>query len=89
MAVVLLGGLLTSTFLTLFVLPATHLRFGGGAHRRGDAGDETKPRREVVVPSRTVPALARGGNGGAAGEPNGGGGADDPNSESGEHAPPS
>jgi CzcA family heavy metal efflux pump len=31
MAVVILGGLITSTFLALFVLPALYLRFGAGA----------------------------------------------------------
>jgi Cu/Ag efflux pump CusA len=30
MAVVILGGLVTSTLLNLFILPALYLRFGGG-----------------------------------------------------------
>jgi Cu/Ag efflux pump CusA len=30
MAVVILGGLVTSTLLNLFILPAFYLRFGGG-----------------------------------------------------------
>jgi CzcA family heavy metal efflux pump len=33
MAVVILGGLVTSTLLTLFVVPALYLHFGGGAER--------------------------------------------------------
>jgi Cu/Ag efflux pump CusA len=36
MAVVILGGLLTSTLLNLFVLPSLYLRFG----RRGETGPE-------------------------------------------------
>jgi Cu/Ag efflux pump CusA len=33
--VVILGGLMTSTILTLFVVPVLYLRFGeGSAHRR-------------------------------------------------------
>jgi CzcA family heavy metal efflux pump len=41
MAIVLLGGLVTSTFLDLFVLPALYLRFGRGAGgpATGDEGD--------------------------------------------------
>lgn len=37
MAVVILGGLLSSTLLTLFVVPILYLRFGAGAGRRTDA----------------------------------------------------
>jgi Cu/Ag efflux pump CusA len=33
MAVVILGGLVTSTLLNLFVLPALYLRFGAGTAR--------------------------------------------------------
>jgi CzcA family heavy metal efflux pump len=38
MAVVILGGLITSTLLTLFVVPVLYLRFGGGASARAPAG---------------------------------------------------
>lgn len=36
MAVVILGGLVTSTLLNLFILPAFYLRFGRGAGRLAD-----------------------------------------------------
>jgi len=36
MAVVILGGLVTSTLLTLFVVPALYLRFGFDTDKRGD-----------------------------------------------------
>ena len=38
MAVVILGGLITSTILNLLVLPTLALRFGRFAGRRGDEG---------------------------------------------------
>ena len=38
MAVVILGGLVTSTLLNLFVVPALYLRFGKGWRRSGGAG---------------------------------------------------
>ena len=47
MAVVLLGGLVTSTFLTLFALPALYLRFGRGAGGP-PAGDEDELMRRWV-----------------------------------------
>jgi CzcA family heavy metal efflux pump len=40
MAVVILGGLITSTLLNLFVIPSLYLRFGGG---RAPAGAEPAP----------------------------------------------
>jgi Cu/Ag efflux pump CusA len=40
MAVVMLGGLITSTLLTLFVLPTLYLRFGGGPPRRATPEDD-------------------------------------------------
>ena len=42
MAIVLLGGLLTSTLLSLFVLPVLYLRFGAGA--------QPEPVAETTVP---------------------------------------
>jgi Cu/Ag efflux pump CusA len=39
MAEVILGGLLTSTLLNLFVMPSLYLRFGRSAHNR----DQTTP----------------------------------------------
>jgi Cu/Ag efflux pump CusA len=39
MAVVILGGLVTSTLLNLFVVPALYLRFGAGVVRREDSAD--------------------------------------------------
>jgi Cu/Ag efflux pump CusA len=43
MAIVILGGLTTSTLLTLFVLPTLALRFGRFAEHRGPAAEETLP----------------------------------------------
>jgi Cu/Ag efflux pump CusA len=40
MAIVILGGLATSTLLTLFVLPTLALRFGRFADRRDLAAEE-------------------------------------------------
>jgi Cu/Ag efflux pump CusA len=52
MAIVLLGGLITSTFLALFLLPALYLRFGAGAE------PEPVPEELLVyaVPASAVPA---------------------------------
>jgi Cu/Ag efflux pump CusA len=38
MAVVILGGLVTSTLLNLFIIPALYLRFGRGVVKVGDSG---------------------------------------------------
>jgi Cu/Ag efflux pump CusA len=55
MAVVMLGGLVTTSLLTLFVLPALYLRFAPGARPRAApedellyrwAGAEAEPARE-------------------------------------------
>ena len=43
MAVVILGGLFTSTLLNLFVLPALYLRFGAGTARWDEGGDTQAP----------------------------------------------
>jgi len=40
MAVVILGGLVTSTLLSLFILPALYLRFGRGTAALEDEADE-------------------------------------------------
>jgi Cu/Ag efflux pump CusA len=56
LAVVILGGLLTSTLLNLFVLPALYLRFGKSRRERAAAGDggeggaSTRPREPEPVP---------------------------------------
>jgi Cu/Ag efflux pump CusA len=42
MAVVILGGLVTSTLLNLFVLPALYMRFGAGTSRTVEIGDDAK-----------------------------------------------
>ena len=44
MAVVVLGGLVTSTVLTLFVLPALYLPFGASAAGRGRATERRRSR---------------------------------------------
>ena len=43
MAVVILGGLATSTLLNLFVLPVLYLRIGQGRRRGPDAQDAAPP----------------------------------------------
>jgi CzcA family heavy metal efflux pump len=44
MAIVILGGLVTSTLLNLFVVPSLYLRFGGSRKPAGDtAGSEPQP----------------------------------------------
>jgi CzcA family heavy metal efflux pump len=65
MAIVMLGGLLTSTLLSIFVLPVLYLRFGAGAQpepvaeMRGPYGATTEPvdgDREVATqPARSRP----------------------------------
>jgi CzcA family heavy metal efflux pump len=45
MAVVIVGGLITSTLLNLFVMPVLYLRFGG----RGQPSDPPKPPEEALV----------------------------------------
>ena len=43
LAVVVLGGLFTSTLLNLFVVPALYLRFARGPLRRGSAASVAEP----------------------------------------------
>ncbi len=43
MAVVILGGLVTSTLLNLFVLPSLYLRFGKSKRARLEAGSASPP----------------------------------------------
>ena len=45
MAIVIMGGLITSTLLNLFVVPSLYLRFGAGGRRSGD----TSSAAEAVV----------------------------------------
>ncbi|WIG60052.1 MAG: CzcABC family efflux RND transporter, transmembrane protein [Ktedonobacterales bacterium] len=52
MAVVILGGLITSTALNLFIVPILYLRFGRGASTPGTAGRWSRfRRREASAPS--------------------------------------
>ena len=57
MAVVVLGGVVTSTFLALFVLPAVYLRFGGGSRPSTAAEEEEDVIRRWVGVERE-PAAA-------------------------------
>jgi hypothetical protein len=50
MAVVILGGLVTSTLLSLFVVPALYLRFGGGPRAAMTPEDELMHRWAGVTP---------------------------------------
>ena len=75
MAIVILGGLVTSTLLSLFLLPALYLRFGAGAQPEpvtetprppSTAAEPGRPRRSERVPGRQVDVTRRqGGDGGA------------------------
>jgi Cu/Ag efflux pump CusA len=51
MALVILGGLATSTFVNLFVVPSLYLRFGRGSAspREGLTPDQTEPGRPVAA----------------------------------------
>ena len=43
MAVVILGGLVTSTLLNLFIVPALYLRFGAGTVERAEKSAARAP----------------------------------------------
>ena len=58
LAVVILGGLFTSTLLSLFVIPALYLRFGKSKREReaadgdgGDGGGTAAPKEPVGSPA--------------------------------------
>jgi hypothetical protein len=51
MALVILGGLVTSTLLSLFVVPALYLRFGAGARSARTAADELMHRWAGAEPA--------------------------------------
>jgi Cu/Ag efflux pump CusA len=56
MAIVILGGLVTSTLLNLFLLPALYLRFGGASRHAVVAHHTNSP---LTIPNgRLVPVVA-------------------------------
>jgi CzcA family heavy metal efflux pump len=69
MALVMLGGLITSTLLSLFVVPALYLRFGGGPRPAMTAEDELMHRWAAGQPAATPEIAAETGpaHGGATG----------------------
>src|SRR5215218_8514375 len=83
MAVVLLGGLVTSTFVALFVLPALYLRFGAGIRPEAASAEEELMERWLGV--EPEPAAATAAGTGASAEQNGPAAAPTP---AGEAAPP-
>ena len=58
MAIVMLGGLVTTTFLSLFVLPALYLRFGAGASPALAPEEELMHRWAGVEPEAAAGARA-------------------------------
>jgi CzcA family heavy metal efflux pump len=68
MAIVILGGLVTSTLLSLFLLPALYLRFGAGARPEpvtetprppSTTAEPERPRRSERMPGRQVDVTRR------------------------------
>ena len=49
MAVVIVGGLITSTLLNLFVVPSLYLRFARGWTRHGGGGGAAEPSAPVAT----------------------------------------
>ena len=50
MAVVILGGLITSTLLNLFVVPSLYLRFAKPRSQRGTPPEESEPEAAPPAP---------------------------------------
>jgi Cu/Ag efflux pump CusA len=81
MAVVILGGLVTSTLLSLFLLPALYLRFGAGAQpepvtetpQPPSAVEPQRPRRTERLPGRQVDVTHQRGDEGPSPAPGGSG----------------
>jgi len=81
MAIVILGGLVTSTLLSLFLLPALYLRFGAGAQpepvtatpQPSSAAEPERPRRSERIPGRQVDVTHQRGDEGASPAPGGSG----------------
>jgi Cu/Ag efflux pump CusA len=81
MAIVILGGLVTSTLLSLFLLPALYLRFGAGAQpepvpetpQPSSAAEPERPRRSERIPGRQVDVTHQRGDEGTSPAPGGSG----------------
>jgi hypothetical protein len=59
MAVVILGGLFTSTLLNLLVLPVLYEKFGGAVTVAAEEEDTEAPSRDGVVASATADHAVR------------------------------
>jgi hypothetical protein len=67
MAVVILGGVVTTTFLGLFVLPALYVRFGGGRVSEAQAEEDLLYRWAGVEPGTPAAPAAGSASAGSAG----------------------
>ena len=56
LAIVVIGGLVTSTWLTLFVMPALYLRFGFGTVFEGPEAPARGDLTTVLAPASPTPA---------------------------------